>query len=211
MTHAAAHKLESYLPNGRLASLDYAKPLQEREELLGLIELFQQQGVQSMLEIGSRYGGTLETILMACPWMRAVVVDFPGHHFGDRNSLPILQQAIDRLTKNGRRVDDLILGPSSAPEVVERSQAFAPYDVVFIDADHSYDAVRMDFLLYSGMARRMVILHDIASPEDVCSRVGRAVEVPRFWREVKANFRYDEIVTPGSLMGIGVLYSDGEK
>lgn len=188
-----------------LASLDYAKPLQHEDELTGLIALFQREGVRSYLEVGARYGGSFARVMLSLPeGSRGTAIDFPGGPFGDDNSTPILLATLGRVRQAGHDVT-CIFGPSAAPEVVTRAKQRAPYDAVVIDADHAYAAVRRDFKLYAPLGR-IVVLHDIAAPSHVRSRDDRPVEVPRFWREVKDRYRHEEIVTAGSLMGIGVLF-----
>lgn len=188
-----------------LASLDYAKPLQVEGELAVLLDLLREWRVRSYLEVGSRYGGSFEQVMMALPaGSRGLAVDFPGGHFGDIGSVPILLEALRRLRAAGRDVG-AVFGPSTAAEVVERARAQAPYDAVFIDADHSYAAVKRDFELYAPMARTVVVLHDIAAPVGHTSRLGLPVEVPRFWREIKDGYVHIEIIEPNSAMGIGIL------
>lgn len=187
-----------------LATLEYAKPLQVQSEMEQLIELLIAEGVNSYLEIGSRYGGSLETIVRATN-ASATVVDFPGGNFGDVNSAPILLATVDRLRKDGFTINDVIFGPSLAPEVRERAGAFEPYDAVMIDADHSYLAVNNDFHFYSPMAR-MAIIHDIAAPAGTKSKNGLPVEVPLFWKRIKNLYRHTEIIAPDTNMGIGVVW-----
>lgn len=188
-----------------IATESYAKPLQHPDELDGLIEVFQREGVRSYLEIGARYGGSFERVMSALPaGSRGMAVDFPGGPFGDDGSSAILLAALKRLKATGRDVS-VVFGPSSAAEVIERVAERAPYHAVVIDADHSYEAVQRDFLFYAPMAR-IVVLHDIAAPDDVRSRDGRAIDVPRFWQSLKQKYRHEEIVTEGSLMGIGIIY-----
>jgi len=189
-----------------LATLDYAKPLQVDTEMFELVDLIKRSGARSYLEIGARYGGSFERIMMAMgKGARGVLIDFPGGNFGDNNSAPILLSAVSRLRRNGLKVDDVIFGPSSAPEVLERAKALAPFDAIFIDADHSYEAVRRDFFMYAPLGR-MVILHDIAAPVGTQSKTGRLVEVPRFWQEIKGRYRHEEIIAPDTNMGIGVIW-----
>lgn len=187
------------------ASIEFAKPLQEDFELRGLIDLLVAENVRSYLEVGVRYGGTFEQVMMAMPrGAHGVAVDFPGGNFGDPESATIMLAAIERVRQSGSYVN-YIFGPSSAPEVVARAEKHAPYDAAFIDADHSYEAVRRDFAIYAPMAR-MVILHDIAAPASVRSRNGLTVEVPRFWTEIKGRYRHREITSAGTVMGLGVVW-----
>lgn len=190
-----------------LASLAFAKPLQIDEELSGLLDLLVANRVWSYLEVGTRYGGTFEQVMSVLPSSaKGVALDFPGGSFGDSGSAPILLAALDRLRRSGRDVD-YVLGPSTAPEVVRRVAAHAPYDAILIDADHAYAAVKRDFELYAPMGK-MIIVHDIAAPPGHTSKLGLPVEVPKFWAEIKTQYRHHEIVAPGSDMGIGVIWRE---
>lgn len=190
-----------------LASLDYAKPLQVQDEFVSLLDLLRREGVRSYLEIGARYGGSFEGVMMRLPeGSTGVAVDFPGGNFGDDESPPILLAAIKRLKAKRRNVS-CIFGPSTAPEVYERVKAQAPYDAVFIDGDHRYEAVKRDFELYAPLGR-IVILHDIAAPASVASRTGVRVEVPKFWAEIRDKWPNRELVEPGTLMGIGIVFRE---
>lgn len=190
-----------------VATLDYAKPLQVEGELRSFVELLRSQNVRSYMEVGTRYGGTFETVMSALRLgAKGIALDFPGGAFGDSDSAAILMAALKRLTFHGCVVDS-IFGPSGAPEVVARAALHAPYDAILIDADHAYDAVKRDFELYAPMGK-IIVLHDIAAPDGHTSRLGLPVEVPRFWREIKGGYRHIEFVAPGSVMGIGVLFRE---
>lgn len=185
-----------------------ATPLQHDWELERFVELLKRIGARSYLEIGARYGGSFGRVMMALPDnARGVCVDFPGGEFGDENSPVRLFDALTRLRRRKRQVG-CVLGPSTAPEVIGRVTAAAPFDAVFIDADHRYEAVKRDFEIYAPLGRA-IALHDIAAPDYVSSRTGTPVEVPRFWAEIKHRFPTIEICQTGTLMGIGVVFPGG--
>ena len=192
-----------------LATVDYAKPLQVEPELAAFVALLRRENVRSYLEVGTRYGGTFETVMSALPPdTKGIALDFPGGAFGDSESAEILLATMKRLRGFGGRYNiDCIFGPSAAPEIVKRAAQHAPYDAILIDADHAYDAVKRDFELYAPMGR-IIVLHDIAAPDGHTSRLGLPVEVPKFWREIKDGYRHVEFVAPGSVMGIGVLFRE---
>jgi predicted O-methyltransferase YrrM len=88
-------------------------------------------------------------------------------------------------------------------------------DFLFIDGDHSYNGVKADFDLYAPLVRRggMIALHDIVA--DHRTRFGRdtgcyAGEVYRYWAELKARYRTDELIQDPEQdgFGIGVVYVD---
>ena len=67
-----------------------------------------------------------------------------------------------------------------------------PYNIVFIDADHSYEAAPADWLNY-GPLGKIVGFHDI---------IGE-VGVRQLWAELKAAYQTEEFAQ--SHMGIGVV------
>jgi len=88
-----------------------------------------------------------------------------------------------------------------------------PVDLLFIDADHSYEGVARDFGMYTPLVRRggLVGLHDIIP--DYRHRYGTPTgaesgEVYRFWQEVKerhaANHEILEIVENPDQDGFGI-------
>jgi cephalosporin hydroxylase len=187
-----------------------APPLQYRDELVAFLDFLAERDVRSYLEVGVRYGGTFEAVMTRRPvGSRGVAVDFPGGDFGDDKSPEILFGTMRRLRAIGQDVR-AIFGPSAAPEVIARAAALGPYDCVFIDADHAYDAAKLDLKLYAPMARKMIVLHDIAAPDGHRSTRGTLIETGRLWREVKAaGDCTHEIIAPGSDMGIGIIFGGG--
>jgi predicted O-methyltransferase YrrM len=92
-------------------------------------------------------------------------------------------------TKN--EVQDLLPGPQ--------------LDLLFIDADHSYHGVKMDFEMYLPMVRAngVIAIHDICpSPDSIDGGVNR------FWEEIKHRWAYDEIVEDWDqgVAGIGIVH-----
>ena len=189
----------------KMATDDIAPPLQSATELARFLALLNMYDVKSYLEIGARYGGTFEAVMNRLPrGSRGVAIDFPGGEFGEDGSAGVLVNTIKRL--RSRELDaHVIFGPSAAPEVVERAKRAGPYDLIFIDGDHSYEAVKRDFELYSPIGR-IIALHDIAADDDWTNKAGRKVEVGRFWREISKEYKTLEIVAPGAQMGIGVIF-----
>lgn len=80
-------------------------------------------------------------------------------------------------------------------------------DLLFIDADHSYDGVRADFETYRWLVRPggMIAFHDIKM--DAPIHVRDNVEVPRFWRDLCDTYsQHIEFILPeGEWGGIGVV------
>lgn len=126
--------------------------------------------------------------------------------------------AVDDLMRNGDEWDDWadeagsrlyrLQGSSHDDWVVEAAHDLGPYDFIFIDADHTYDAVRADFKNYAPMLAEggVIALHDILP------RPGYGVS--QLWGQIKDSgcARWMEIcqnsVEPGNegRCGIGIAW-----
>ena len=77
-------------------------------------------------------------------------------------------------------------------------------DFLFIDGDHTYEGVKKDFEMYASLVKQGIIaFHDIApGPKEYGG------DVPDFWKEIKGNFPYKEIVQDWNQggYGIGIIY-----
>jgi len=71
-----------------------------------------------------------------------------------------------------------ILGNTHNPETLKRLKgllAGKPINLLFIDADHSYDSVKKDFEIYGPLTRHIIAFHDIRTEQ---------VHVRLFWEEL---------------------------
>ena len=175
------------------------KPL----ELWLLIRLLKGRSLKSVLEIGTRRGGTLYVwCRVAAPDAEIVAVDYHP-----KNVPTSLVARFQRFKRRGQRLNCLF-ADSHLPETrrdVAECLAARQLDFLFIDGDHTYAGVRQDFDMYSPFVRRagLIAFHDIV---DNPSRP--AYGVPKLWRELRAahesyQFIDDRDPVPG--MGIGVL------
>ena len=166
---------------------------QSKWEIDGLVLLLNQYNVRSMLEIGSKNGATARYLANKCALKRIVMVDnSPGH---------ALQKTIEKMGRNGVSCQ-LIVADSQDQATVAEVQKHAPFDLVFIDGDHSYEAVRLDWLHYGPMGR-IVAFHDIKGDEK-----GPNFDVGKAWNAIKSPYRQTfEIVEYGRQMGIGVVWN----
>lgn len=132
---------------------------QNPEELAAFIAAMQALGVQTVLELGTGYKSGLARFMTEHLGWEVVSVDrnppstfAPGATFIQAST----KDALERLDfMEGRR-----------------------FDLVIIDADHAYEAVKADHALYDPLAAKAVMFHDIAGL--------RACEgAARYWTETK--------------------------
>jgi predicted O-methyltransferase YrrM len=178
-------------------------PLQIRSELLSLaIELAGLRARNSM-EIGTCNGGTLFLLCrLADSHARIVSLDQYRGHLGG------VRKVIYYSFLRGRQRLTIITGDSHSEGTLTRvSRHLGPekLDFLFIDGDHSYNGVKLDFEMYSPLVHPggVIAFHDIVAhpPEAQC-------HVKEFWDEVKPCYRHREIIDSPKQQwgGIGVLY-----
>jgi hypothetical protein len=189
-----------------------------------LDELYQQQDevefpwllhrikhARSLLEIGSCYG---------CALLAFAVVMGQGAKLrsidlgeNDNPAAPckgdVLNARIDRLCYRGYDAD-VLFADSNSMEAISWAHRQGPYDVVFIDGDHSYEGVANDWHHY-GPLGKLVAFHDIANP----CEPGPGT----FWRDLTARggMLYEEKISTADaskrraakfVMGIGVVHNE---
>jgi predicted O-methyltransferase YrrM len=179
--------------------------LQDQLELNKFIQLLKDEGVKSYLEIGSKHGGSLWRVANALPvGSKIVAVDLPHGDMSFKESQPHLEACVDKLFELGYAAS-LYLGDSTDKKMVALIAEWAPFDAVFIDANHTEPFVRQDWANYGPMAR-IVAFHDIgwqARPEPSKKM---PIEVPKVWNEIKQDYRHIEIRQCPRDNGIGVLW-----
>lgn len=129
---------------------------QNPEELAAFIAAMQALGVQTVLELGTGY--------------KAGLARFMTEHLGwqvtsiDRNLPLALVPGVEFIHATTLDAFDGQLGRRR-------------FDLVIIDADHAYEAVKADHALYDPLAAKAVMFHDIAGL--------RACEgAARYWTEI---------------------------
>ena len=125
---------------------------QSPAELRQAVHLYRQSKVKRVLEIGTLYGGTLNAWLNENPELVvAVDPEFRRRDFDVPNGTELI----------------LIDGRSQNLDTIDRIKEQAPFDWVFIDGDHQYEAVRWDSILALSVTRHggHILFHDIVPPE----------------------------------------------
>ena len=169
------------------------------EEIVAFAEFAAMHQPRVVCEIGTLNGGTSLLLCGVAPSVQRFI-------------------GIDLNPCNGRLVSSLaprgvdvtfIRGSSSDPLTRTRltdELGGHPVDLLFIDGDHRYGAVRSDFVDYRSFVRPngLIGLHDIVP--DVAQHLG----VPRLWKELYAQFSTEEFVRDWKQdgLGIGVVLHD---
>ena len=185
-------------------------PSQVPEEILAFLKLLTQRPPATVLEIGTDKGGTFFLLSrVAAPDALLLSLDLP---VGRKSAYPAWREPLYRAFRRERQRVELTRLDSHDPRTREKIRELLggrKLALLFIDGDHSYDGVKLDFEMYSPLVAGggMIAFHDI-----VDRREAGACGVPAFWRELKQNRRHLEIVKDWQQggWGIGVLPDVGE-
>jgi len=114
-----------------------------------------------------------------------------------------------------------ILGNSHAQATVELLKsrlAGRMIDLLFIDGDHTYQGVAVDYTLYAPLTKHIVAFHDISTERWKGNSVTETCEVKRLWGELVVQEKrhtvieirnYNDAVPFGHhQMGIGLVVKD---
>lgn len=137
------------------------KPQQNKNEFLKLLKIFESSVPKRIMEIGTAQGGSLFCFCKLAPKEAEIIsTDLPPlatekylrqffKHF------PKKEQNLHLLKADSHRKDTL--------EKVKKILDGKFLDFLFIDADHSYEGVKMDFEMYSPLVRSggIIAFHDI--------------------------------------------------
>jgi predicted O-methyltransferase YrrM len=188
----------------------FNKPItlwQVREEVVFLMEILQKEKPRYILEIGTAGGGSLYLLSQVIADDAIIIsVDLPYGRFG--GGYPKSRISIYRSIARAKQKIYLIRNDSHSLKTLEKIQEILSgneLDFIFIDGDHEYEGVKKDFELYS----RLVKDHGIIAFHDIVEGPQEAVGgVPKFWSEIKVNFKNKEIVKDWAQRGygIGLLY-----
>ena len=194
-------------------------PWQDRQELEQLLTILQSRRLRTVVEIGTGNGGTFFLLSQAAqPGALVVSVDLPGGEFG--GGYPLWRSFFYRgFATRGQRIALLRKDSHTQDTYEEMKRVLGGHQIDFllIDGDHSYSGVKCDFEMYSRLVAPdgLIAFHDVVPgpsiPDRFRDRHGDDIscvgDVPRFWRELAAQFPTTELVADWSQarFGIGLL------
>jgi predicted O-methyltransferase YrrM len=190
----------------------FLRPMQNPHEIKSLIEKVQELKPKTILEVGTARGGTLFLFCQSAPKDAEIVsLDLPYGKNG--GGFPRWKEPVYRLFARPEQHLKLLRANShlqESREKVEHAVQDKKFDLIMIDADHSYDGVKRDFELYSPLVseRGIVVLHDILP-----NRFDPEIHVHRLWGEISAAHQCEEIVDDyqQGCLGIGIVMGLGER
>jgi predicted O-methyltransferase YrrM len=201
---------DSLLDFAKTSFHGFLRPIQVRSEIRSLVGLVREIKPRSVLEIGTAKGGTLFLwTRLASDDAHLISIDLPGGGFG--NGYVKWRSPIYRSFAIHDQRIDLVRGNSHSESILERTKNLLgdrSVDFLYIDAGHTYDDVKQDFEMYSGLVAQggLIAFHDIAvhAPATGC-------EVHRFWSEIKPQHDSGEFIQESSQgwAGIGYLRWNG--
>ena len=181
------------------------RPWQFRDEILSLAKEIESLKPSVVVEIGTANGGTLfMATRLAASDALVVSIDLPGGQFGGGYpdwKIPIYES----FARKDQNIE-LLRSDSHSDDTIERLKEILngkSIDYLFIDGDHTYEGVKVDFERYKELVRPggKIGFHDIAyHPDSSC-------DVFRYWNEIKEGYRYSEFIDDPSQgkFGVGVI------
>lgn len=180
--------------------------LQDVTEFNRFLKFIKKHNIKSYLEIGSKHGGSLWRVATSLPsGSRIVSIDLPQGDLSFKHSEPNLRACVDALKQKGYDAH-LFLSDSTDRKTVDAVRALGPFDLVFIDANHTEPYVWADWHNYGQMSD-LIAFHDIGwkqRPNPDSKKM--PIDVPRVWAALKERFRHEEIINCVQDNGIGILW-----
>lgn len=177
-------------------------------ELSQLVRIYRDNSPRNVLEIGSQSGGTLwHWLKYASQGARLMNIDILQNQTpNEAEKLPARWQSWVPEWATLRTV----IARSDDPETVKAVVGYFPegIDFLFIDACHTYEGAKHDFMQYGPLvvASGIIALHDLMTPNNAAQQ---HIQVGKLWREIQAaGYKTQELRAASSAPwgGIGVVY-----
>lgn len=180
--------------------------LHNREETSRLAGIVQLHRPNTIVEIGTCWGGTLFVWARSNPQVKLIVsMDLPGGEFGG-GYVAAREKLYREFVSDRPGVQlELLRVNSHLESTLDRVRYLLngrPIDFLFIDGDHTFDGVKRDFEMYSTLVAPggLIAFHDIQTQ-------GHGHQVMSYWKSIRANLHSEEIVDDplSGEYGIGLI------
>jgi hypothetical protein len=178
-------------------ALEQIIAIQNPYELREYLKLVQARRPKVVVEIGTARGGMLYCFCqLAAPDALILSIDLPGApNCGGQTEAE--RKYYSSFVARGQQIKFIPANSHfhATREALRQLLGGQQADVLFIDGDHSYGGVKIDFDMYAGFAAAdgLLTLHDIClRPE----HWGAGNDVGLFWDEIKPEYEIQEIIDP---------------
>ena len=172
-------------------------------ELMALVDVYNDIKPMLVLEIGSQNGGTLYYWLRDAP-PGAVVVNIDIFQNMEPKDAKIFREMWHTWAPFGI-TQHTLEGRSDDPAIFAQAVALLPeIDFLFIDACHTYEGARYDFLKYGPLVRKggVIAFHDLITPDHQ-----QHIQVGKLWREIQAaGYKTQELRANAPWGGVGIVW-----
>lgn len=180
---------------------DIFPAVQNPNELRAFLEAAQERRPKTIVEIGTAAGGTFYCLSqIADPSALLVSIDFPGGLYGggQTNVECKLFATFGAPTQTFEFIRDRSFHLSTFKNLRKILDG-REIDLLFIDGDHSYAAVKSDYEMYHPLVAQdgMIAFHDILEIPAQASDWQQGNEVAIFWKELAKKVRNREIIDLG--------------
>lgn len=132
--------------------------VQNKDELEHVYNLI--KDCRSYLEIGTAEGSSL--YILAHVLTENPVITFVD--YGESHTTPQRNEVLSALYSGLGVTVNQYLGNSHQKDCIKGARSHADYDVVLIDAGHTFPDVIADAMAYGCMARKYLLFHDVQLP-----------------------------------------------